>query len=113
MAVVDLGVDLLEQLGPGGAKDLVKMLNAAQTDTLTLATQGFDARLMAVAAELRQEMAAGDASVRTALVEGLSGIRKEMSDLRVDVIRWSFLFWLGQVAAMATMLSVLLRALGH
>jgi hypothetical protein len=36
-----------------------------------------------------------------------------MSDMRVDVLRWSFLFWLGQVAATATMLTMLLRALGR
>jgi hypothetical protein len=37
----------------------------------------------------------------------------EMSNIRVDVLRWSFLFSLAQVAATATMLAVLLRALGR
>ncbi len=95
----------------------------AQNDMLILATERFESRLARAAAELRgemaslksdlrQEIAAGDTALRVALVEGLSGIRREMSDLRIDVLRWSFLFWLGQVAATATMLTILLRALG-
>jgi hypothetical protein len=36
-----------------------------------------------------------------------------MNEMRVDVLRWSFLFWLGQIAAMGTMCTLLLRALGH
>jgi hypothetical protein len=47
------------------------------------------------------------------LVEGLASIRDEMSRLRADVLRWSLLFWLGQFAALATMFSILLRALGR
>jgi hypothetical protein len=88
-----------------------------------MATERFDATLSTVAAELRgemaslksdlrQEIAVGDTALRVVLVEGLSQIRREMSDLRVGVLGWSFLFWLGQVAATAGMLTMLLRALG-
>jgi hypothetical protein len=36
-----------------------------------------------------------------------------MIRLRVDVLRWSLLFWLGRFAAMAAMFTLLPRALGR
>jgi hypothetical protein len=124
MPAVELGVSLREKLGADGSSDLVEAFKVAQDDMLIVATERFEARLARAAAELRgemaslksdlrQEIAAGDTALRVALVEGLSQIRREMSDMRVDVLRWSFLFWLGQVAATATMLAMLLRALGR
>ena len=124
MPAVELGVSLRERLGADGSSDLVEAFKVAQDDMLIVATERFEARLARAAAELRgemaslksdlrQEIAAGDTALRVALVEGLSQIRREMSDMRVDVLRWSFLFWLAQVAATATMLTMLLRALGR
>lgn len=122
MPAVELGVALRNRLGADASTDLVEAFKVAQNDVLTLATERFEGRLAIVAAELRgemaslesglrQEIAAGDTALRVALIDGLSQIRREMSDMRVDVLRWSFLFWLGQVAATATMLAMLLRAL--
>ena len=34
-----------------------------------------------------------------------------MADLRAELLRWSFLFWIGQVAAMAALLAFMLRGL--
>jgi hypothetical protein len=39
----------------------------------------------------------------------LSKIRAEMTDMRVDTLRRSFLFCLGQVAATGTLLTYMLR----
>ena len=33
----------------------------------------------------------------------------ELSNTRVDMLKWSFLFWIGQVAAVAGLLSFMLR----
>jgi hypothetical protein len=117
MAVLDIGEHLRDRLGAEPSADRVHTLTIAQNETLDLAVDRFDARLAATSArlraDLREEIVNGDASIRVALVEGLSQIRKEMSEMRVDVLRWSFLFWLGQVAAIGTMFTILLRALGH
>jgi hypothetical protein len=34
---------------------------------------------------------------------------QELSNTRVDMLKWSFLFWIGQVAAVAGLLSFMLR----
>jgi hypothetical protein len=37
-------------------------------------------------------------------------LHKEIGALRVESLRWSFLFWIGQVAAMAALLGFMLRS---
>ena len=36
---------------------------------------------------------------------GMSDLRHEMSNQRVELLRWSFLFWIGQVAATAGLIT--------
>ena len=60
---------------------------------------------------LRGEIQAGDSAIRGDMYDGFSMLRKDMVEQRVELLRWSFLFWLGQIAAMATMFNVMLRAL--
>jgi len=49
------------------------------------------------------------------LAEEISTFRLEMveriADLRFDLLKWNFLFWIGQLAAMTAILSVMLRGL--
>ena len=119
-----LGIVLRGRLGPEASQDLSNAFEEGRNDMLTMTTERFDGRLMAVGAELRaeiyqtqselrQEMARMDAGLRVALTEGLSKIRTEMAEMRVDVIRWSFLFWIGQVAATATLLAFMLRSIAR
>jgi hypothetical protein len=49
------------------------------------------------------------AALRVEMAEGFARIRKEMGDQRVELLRWTFLFWIGQVAAMAGLLSLAMR----
>jgi hypothetical protein len=39
------------------------------------------------------------------LAEECSALRQEIVNTRVDLLKWSFVFWIGQVAAMAGLLS--------
>jgi hypothetical protein len=38
------------------------------------------------------------------------GLRKELQDLRTDILKWSFAFWVGNVAALSGILLAMLRA---
>ena len=38
---------------------------------------------------------------------------RRLAETRGDVLKWSFLFWVGQVAAIAGMLAFFLRSLSH
>jgi phage host-nuclease inhibitor protein Gam len=61
-------------------------------------------------AALRTEMHDQIAALRTELHDGLASVRQEMHAMRVDTLKWSFLFWVGQVATMTALISFLLRA---
>ena len=53
----------------------------------------------AVAGALRTEMVSGSAALRTEMGVGFAQARTEMANLRAELIKWMFLFWLGTVAA--------------
>ena len=120
----NLGLRLRDRLGPEASQDLSTSFDEAQNDMLTIVGERFDARLLSVASDLRteiyqgqallrQDMARMDAEFRVALTDGLTKIRLEMSELRADVLRWSFVFWLGQFAATAALLGLMLRLAGR
>ena len=66
--------------------------------TLTQATDRFERRLVEETSKLRVEMH-----------QGFAGLRQEMAALRVDTLRWSFVLWIGQGAAMAGILATIAR----
>jgi hypothetical protein len=88
---------------------------------LTTIGERFDGRLVGFGAELRadlvrtqcelrQEMAQMDAGLRVAFMEGVSKLRADLAETRVETLRWSFLFSVGQLAAMAALLAYVLRS---
>ena len=50
-------------------------------------------------ADLRTEMGAVAAALRTEMGVGFAQVHTKMADLRAELIKWIFLFWLGTVAA--------------
>lgn len=129
---------LAEKLGEDATDALSVMLGSARAecteDVLTLSTERFERRLseecsrlrVDVAGEiakfrvemsgelskLRAEVASGMSIVRTDLVREISGVRQEVATTRVDLFKWSFVFWIGQVAAVGGLLAVMLRSAG-
>ena len=69
---------------------------------LSAAADRFERRLTEEISALRVEVARG-------LHDGLLSVRQELATTRVEMLKWSFLFWLGQVAAMAGLLGFTLR----
>jgi hypothetical protein len=58
---------------------------------------------------VQQEMSAN----RLEWKQEMAGLRhdmtRELAAQRVELLRWSFLFWIGQIAAMAALIGVVLR----
>jgi len=53
---------------------------------------------------------ASDRFART-LVEETGKLRVLIAEQRAELLKWSFIFWIGQVAAMAALLAFMLRGL--
>jgi hypothetical protein len=83
---------LRRRLGDDAAFELLAMLHTAgscwEDDVLTRATDRFGRMLAEETGKLRQEIATS----------------------RVELLKWSFLFWVGQLAAMAGLLAFMLRS---
>jgi hypothetical protein len=73
-------------------------LDAWSEHLLSIAAERFERRLAEEVSGLHVEMHAG-----------FTAIRQELSDQRVELLKWSFAFWIGQLAAMTALLAFMLR----
>jgi hypothetical protein len=74
-----------ERLGEVGSEALVNMFAIAHENAI----ESFELRLREESTKIRAEMKTG------------------FAELKVDILKWSFLFWLGQFAAIAALLTTL------
>jgi len=97
---------LRKQLGDDATFGLIELLDTERKEwsdqVLSVATDRFERRLTEEASALRVE-----------LHQGLASVRDEIASMRVDMLKWSFVFWVGQVAAMAALMSFMLRGAGR
>ena len=79
------------RLGPDAARGLDELLDAERHDwsdqVLTLAGERFERRL----------------------IEEVSKLRQELAKDRFELVKWMFLFWVSQLAAMSAVMSFLLK----
>jgi hypothetical protein len=71
-------------------------------------------------AAFRQEMVEGQATLRQEIAEGLGALRREMAEghaalrqeilaSRFEVLKWSFIFWVGQAFTVAAIVGIMLQ----
>ena len=86
---------LRTRLGDDATFGLIELLETERKDgsqeVLSIAADRFERRLAEELSSLRQQ------------------ITQELVITRVDMLKWSFVFWIGQVAAMAALLTFMLR----
>ena len=75
-----------EKLGDAGSDGLVNMF----ADAHRIAVDRFDRRLG----------------------EEMAKMRLDMASLKFEILKWNFVFWIGQLAAVTAILSLMLRGLG-
>ena len=97
---------LRARLGEHATIELVGLMERASRETSedvsSAAVERFERRLVA---EMSQ--------VRLDIERGFGALRQELANTRAELIRWSFLFWIGQVAAILGMLAVMARVTGR
>jgi hypothetical protein len=100
----------IAQLGADLRQEMAGMRGDLRQD---MATMGADIRqeMATMGADLRHEMAALGTDVRREVVTMGADVRQEMATGRVDLFKWCFLFWVGQVLAISGIMGVMLRVL--
>jgi hypothetical protein len=85
---------------------LIELLDSERRDwsehVVSIASDRFERRLA-------QELGAMRAEISKALNDGLTAIRQETAAGRLEMLKWSFVFWIGQVAAVAGLLAFMRR----
>ena len=111
------GVELLELVDENSSRWSERVL--------TLAEERFDRRLTEVVASIHGEIAQLEVRLRDEIAQLEVRLRAEIGQLEIRfhkelhegfsaMLKWSFLFWIGQVAVMSGLLTFMLRGVtGH
>jgi hypothetical protein len=104
---------LRERLGREGSADLVDFLGYCRkewpADVIGVVGDRFERRLAEETSKLRVEMAQGFAGVREDMARGFAELRGDLAHQRVDILKWVFVFWVGQFFATASVVVAVIR----
>ncbi|AOQ23069.1 hypothetical protein MTAT_26280 [Moorella thermoacetica] len=93
---------LREKLGDDGAKELVDLINAssknARENAEEIGTERLERRIAETEAKLQKEISGTEMR-----------LQKEIAYTRADIIKWMFIFWVGQAAVVYG----LIKAMAH
>ena len=97
---------LRTRLGDDGTFGLIELLDTDRKEwseqVLSIAADRFERRLAEEISALRVE-------IREGLHAGLTSVRQEIATTRVEMLKWSFLFWIGEISVIAGLLAFMLR----
>ena len=96
MDVLTVPPPVREKLGDAGSNGLVMMFAEAHR----IGEERLDRRIAQVTGSFERRLA-----------EETGKLRLDMADLKFDLLKWSFLFWIGQVAVLISVLSWMLRGI--
>jgi hypothetical protein len=85
---------LRDELNDAACNGLVMMF----AEAYRIGTEQIDRRIVEVSGNFDRRLA-----------EEMSQLRLEMAAMKVDLLKWNFLFWIGQLAAMTGILNLMLR----
>lgn len=106
---------LQDHLGPAATVGLIELLTGARkewtAEVTGIASDRFERRLIEETSKLRVEMTQGFGTLRQETTAGFAALRQEMADQRFELLKWAFLFGVGQFFAVAGLVAVLIRFL--
>ena len=101
MGIISIPKALRNKLGEDGAEALVDVLNMQgeenKQSVIDLAEQRFEKKLSEELGTLRTGFETKLSLLREHMVAGDDGMRIELHKTRADMIKWMFIFWVGQI----------------
>lgn len=89
--------------GPGSTRHEVNVdMEAWAEHVLSLAAERYERRLAEEISGMRLDL-------KQEMHDGFAAVGKEVSELRAELLKWSFAFWIGQFAATIAVLGLMLR----
>ena len=120
MPIVMVPKVLREKLGEDGADALVGLINEAngqaKGDVLTFVEEKFERRLSEELGKVSERITTESSKLNERLTTEIgkvnvefAKVRQEMAELKADLIRWMFIFWVGQLGAILGILFAFFR----
>jgi hypothetical protein len=78
-------------------------------EVLNIGAERFERRLAESTSGLRVQIEETEARLRQELGGMEVRITREIASSRVDLLKWSFIFWIGQVVAVSAVMGAMLR----
>jgi len=101
MGVIVVPRILQEKLGEEGSDAFVKVIkeidNEARKEALVVAEEHFEVRLSEEMGKLRQELS----GFKDSMGREISSLRVENAKTKADMIKWMFIFWIGQIGVLS------------
>jgi hypothetical protein len=110
MPIITVPKPLRERLGEEGAEALVQLINqateAGKGDVVAVVEEKFERRLTEEASKLRAEIG----HLRGEMIERMRGeMIERIESVRSELIKWMFVFWVGQIGAIVGILFAFFR----
>jgi hypothetical protein len=102
--VLELYEKLKPRLGEEEARSLLEFIESTVEQRAVTKTD-----LQQTAASLREEMRQLEGALREEIRQIDASLREEIQKVRADLIKWSFAFWVGNVAVLSGIMFALLR----
>ncbi|MFQ5636780.1 MAG: LA_3696 family protein [bacterium] len=100
MPVVTVGKSLREKLGDEAVDSLIDLIKQSQADQqnniLQFVEEKFERRLTEEISKTRVELISLISETKSELISLISEIKSEMATTKSDLIKWMFIFWVGQ-----------------
>lgn len=101
---------LRQRLTDGGSVGLAEVLNTERAEVIATVSHSFEQRLAAECGKLQRGLDDLRADMRSEMgalrVELRADFQVAIANTKADLLKWSFLFWIGQVAAVVGLASV-------
>jgi hypothetical protein len=101
----------MTRLGADLRQEITTVWSDLRQEMATLGS-GLRQEMAALGSDLRGEMATLGSDLRREMATLGSDLRQEIGNQKFDLLKWSFLFWIGQVVAIAGIVTMLLRTVG-
>lgn len=112
---------LRDKFGDEASEALVDLINQvtdqSRQETIVLVEEKFERRLAEEFARLRsedlvrlrEEIIGVKVELREEIAQSNAQLRVQMADYRSELVRWMFVFWIGQLAAILAIIFVFFR----
>lgn len=114
MPLITVPKVLREKLGAEGADSLIELINKAdgdaKEDVLVFVEEKFERRLTEEISKVNEQISKEIAGVNEHISKEDAGLNasftKLISEVKADMIKWMFIFWVGQIGVILGILSV-------